>query len=158
MEIREILEVMDAMLDSAPSVPLSGGKVLIDAGNLEKLMSDLRANLPAELEEAKQTLEKRQQILTEANDRANAIIKSAEERARRLVDSDAITRQVKEQAKEVVFQAKNKSKEMRKASNEYAERTLRVAEQGLTEAIAQLRTAKAALRQQNEAQPAEPKE
>ena len=146
MEVKEILEVMEEMLDGAPTVPLSGGKCLIDAERLRELITDIRGNLPVELETAKQTLSDRQRILSDATEKANATVKAAEERARRLVDEDAITRQVKDQAKELMMTAMTQSKELKNAANEYADRTLKAAEQGLVDSINQLRTAKAALR------------
>lgn len=146
MEVKEILEVMEEMLDGAPTVPLSGGKCLIETERLRELITDIRENLPIELESAKQTLSERQRMLADANEKASSIVKAAEDRARRMVDEDAITRQVKEQAKEMMMLAMNQSKELKNAANEYADRTLKAAEQGLVDSINQLRTAKAALR------------
>lgn len=146
MTVRETLELMDEMLDSALALPLSGGKCMINADKLRQLIDDIRVNLPREFEEADRIVQDRQRIIDEAKREADTKIKIAEERARRLVDEAEITRRVKEKASDVISLTQTQSKELKIAANEFAENILKTTEQGLVESLSQVRNARAALK------------
>ena len=48
MNIEEILDVMDELLDRSWSLPLSGGRCVVDAEKIRDLVDEIRLNLPAE--------------------------------------------------------------------------------------------------------------
>lgn len=146
MTIKETLELMDEMLDSALALPLSGGKCMVNADKLRQLVSDIRMNLPKEFEEANRIVQDRQRIIDEAKREADTKIKIAEERARRLVDEAEITKRVKEKASDVISLTQTQSKELKIAANEFAENILRTTEQGLVESLSQVRNARQALK------------
>ena len=53
MNIEEILDVMDELLDRSWSLPLSGGRCVVDAEKIRDLVDEIRLNLPAEIKQAK---------------------------------------------------------------------------------------------------------
>lgn len=149
MSVNEILNIMDDVLDNAWSVPLSGGKSVINIERMRELIDDIRLNMPQEVKQAKLIVTDRKIILDDARREAETMIKVAEERARRLVEEDEITKRAKEKATEMITTAQTHSKDLKRAANEYAENILKTTEQGLIESINQVKTAKSALRNPN---------
>ena len=78
MDIMEIVDMMEEAIEKASAVPLTG-KVMIDKGELLDYIQEIRLVYPDELKEAKWVKEERQRILSEAENRAEAIQKNAEE-------------------------------------------------------------------------------
>lgn len=149
MNVNEILDVMDDMLDDAWSVPFSGGKCVIDVERLREMMSDVRLNLPSELKQAKLIVTDRKVILQDAQKEAERIIRTAEERARRMVDEHVLIKQAKEQAQEIVTGAQTHARELKRAASEFSEQLLQSTEQGLMQSLNQIKATRKALRSQN---------
>lgn len=156
MNINDILNMMEDMLEGSLSIPLSGGKCMVNAERFHELIEDARENIPSEISQAQLVVSQRKVILDDAKREAETMIKVAEERARRLVDENEITKQAKEKAKEMLTTAQTQSRELKRAANEYADNLLKNTEQSLMEAVTQLRTAKAALRAPSASQKARP--
>ena len=53
MNIEEILEAMDEMLERAWSLPLTGGRCVVDAVKVRDLIEEIRLNLPSEIKMAR---------------------------------------------------------------------------------------------------------
>ena len=106
MDIMEIVDMMEEAIEKASAVPLTG-KVMID-----------------ELKEAKWVKEERQRILSEAENRAEAIQKNAEETQMQLIDEHEITKAAYEQANELVNAAQQKSIEIKTDTDQYVDDVL----------------------------------
>ena len=89
MDIMEIVDMMEEAIEKASAVPLTG-KVMIDKGELLDYIQEIRLVYPDELKEAKWVKEERQRILSEAENRAEAIQKNAEETQMQLIDEHEI--------------------------------------------------------------------
>ena len=74
MDIMEIVDMMEEAIEKASAVPLTG-KVMIDKGELLDYIQEIRLVYPDELKEAKWVKEERQRILSEAENRAEAMPK-----------------------------------------------------------------------------------
>ena len=85
MDIMEIVDMMEEAIEKASAVPLTG-KVMIDKGELLDYIQEIRLVYPDELKEAKWVKEERQRILSEAENRAEAIQKNAEETQMQLIE------------------------------------------------------------------------
>ena len=79
MEIMEIIDMMEETIDKAPTVPLSG-KILVDKEDLLDYIQEMRLVFPDEVKEAKWIKDERQRLLSEAESRADAMVKNAEEK------------------------------------------------------------------------------
>jgi hypothetical protein len=112
MDIMEIVDMMEEAIEKASAVPLTG-KVMIDKGELLDYIQEIRLVYPDELKEAKWVKEERQRILSEAENRAEAIQKNAEETQMQLIDEHEITKAAYEQANELVNAAQQKSIEIK---------------------------------------------
>lgn len=146
MKIDEILDLMEDMLDNASTMPFSGKKALIDADKMREFIDNLRYNIPTEVKRAKETLADRAKIIAEANKKAEEIIAAAEGRAKILVANDAITKQAREQANDILSKAHNMDKDIKAAMAENVAATLDTVERALVKSLNEIREQKQAVR------------
>lgn len=146
MNIEEILDMVDDLLDKSLSLPLSGGRSLVDDDKIRELLNDIRQNLPGEIKQARDIVADRAEILSSAKREADSLIRRAEDRARALIAQETIVKQAQAKANEILTQAQNKSKEMRIASTEFAEDVLRRSEESMTKLLGDLRETRQAVR------------
>lgn len=146
MTVEELLDQLDDTIDRAFSFPLSGGRCVVDAERVREIIDDIRLNLPQELKQAKAIVSDRNDIISTARRESEAIIRSAEERARALVAQEEIIRQAQQKANDMLSQAQLKSREMRKAANDYADDLMKRTDEALTANLQELRQARQALR------------
>lgn len=90
MTVDELLDQIDDMIDKAWSMPLTGGKCLIEADHLRDIVDDIRGNMPSEIRQAKAIVADRTDIVTTAKREAEGIIRTAEERARGMVAREEV--------------------------------------------------------------------
>lgn len=149
MNIDDILEMMDEILDKAPTVPFSGKKVVVESETLRDLINDVRLNLPQEIKQAKLIVKDRQIIISDAQKEADGIVRKAEERSKSIVANDEIVKQAKQKAAEILTQAQSKAKEIRNATNDYIERTLSQTEDLLAAELTDVKRTRQAIRMNN---------
>ena len=130
MDIMEIVDMLEETIDKASAVPLTG-KVMVDKDELLDYIQEIRLVYPDELKEAKWVKEERQRILSEAESRAEAIQKNAEETQMQLIDEHEITKRAYEQANELVNAAQTKSIEIKTDTDQYVDDILNDAEHRL---------------------------
>lgn len=146
MTIRENLDLIDDILDTALSVPLSRGKSIVDIDKIRDALDDIRLNMPPELKQAKMIVEDRKTIIDDARKEADSIVKIAEERAKKLVDTSEIVKQSQERAKEIIAQTNTQNRELKRAANEYVETMLKKAEELLANSLQELKATRQAVR------------
>ena len=145
MSIEELLEEFDEVLDTGMKLP--GKRTLLDAEKVRELIEDIRLNLPAEIKQAKSIVNDRTEIITRAKAEADEIIKRADERAQAMVAQEEITRLADEKAREIIAAAQSKSREMRKAAQDFVDDIMQRADEGLTSNLAEVRKTRASLKQ-----------
>jgi len=145
MSIEELLEEFDEVLDTGMKLP--GKRTLLDAEKVRELIDDIRLNLPAEIKQAKSIVNDRTEIITRAKAEADEIIKRADERAQAMVAQEEITRLADEKAREIIAAAQGKSREMRKAAQDFVDDIMQRADEGLTSNLAEVRKTRASLKQ-----------
>lgn len=130
MEIMEIIDMMEETVDKAPVVPLSG-KILLDKEAILDYIQEMRLVFPDELKEAKWVKGERQRILSEAEAKADDMIKNAEEKMIQMVDENEITRQAYERASVIENDARNFEAQMKADADQYLNSMLNVLERDL---------------------------
>ncbi len=90
MRIDNIIDEMEEVVEISSNVPFMGGKKMVDVDKLRDLIENMRDNIPREIVEAKIILQDRKQIIANANKEAVAILRKAEEQARKLIDKEEI--------------------------------------------------------------------
>lgn len=146
MNINENLDLIDDILDGAWTVPLSGGRCVVDIDKIREAIDDIRLNMPQEIKQAKMIVADRKQIIDDARKEAESALRIAEERARKLVETSEIVRQSQERAKEIIAQTNSQNRELKKATNDYIDSSLKGCEDALSEALQQLRSTRQAFK------------
>ena len=149
--IDDILEQLEDMLDAAWAMPLSGGKIVVDGDKVREQLDEIRANLPSEIRQARAIVNDRTEIVNTAKKEAEAIIRNAEERRNQILSHEEIVVQAQERANEIHAQTQKRARDMRRTAQEYAEEVLRSTEETLTQQVSQVRQARVSLRSNNKA-------
>ena len=147
MNVNELLDTIEDTLEESTSMPLSGGKRLVDVEKVRDYLDDIRANLPGELRQAQQIVNDRAQIVDSANAQAQAIVKKAEERARILVSEAEIVKAAQQRAGEITGAAQAEARTLRQTVTDYCDNMLKNTEETMVENAAQVKKVRANLRQ-----------
>ena len=144
--ILELIEMLYTMISEAWGVPLGNDKCLVDRDKALDLIEEIKAQLPAEMAEAKRLVSARDEFIRNAKKEAESVRKMAEERARKLVEEQEVVRAAKARAEEMIATADTKSRELRRAANEYVAESLQGAEESVTQAMDIIRKARTRFR------------
>ena len=147
MNVNELLDTIEDALEESASVPLSGGKRIVDVEQIRGYLDEVRAALPGELRQAQQIVNDRAQIVDSANAQAQAIVKKAEERARILVSDAEIVKAAQQRAAEITVAAQTEARTLRQTVTDYCENMLRTTEDTMVENAAQVKNIRNSLRQ-----------
>ncbi|MBR3691209.1 MAG: hypothetical protein IKL89_00725 [Clostridia bacterium] len=159
--MEQLLAMLGDLVQEAMTVPLSGGKCLVERERVLDILEDIRVSLPDELKAASSVLDSRMDILDSAKAEAENIIKSAQNKAMELVDANNITVEANRKAKDiltdannqaaaVLTDAQNKSREMigkaearaadlRKTTGEYLDSTLQKSMEAMSGSLAEMK-------------------
>ncbi|MBC2872322.1 ATPase [Bittarella massiliensis] len=146
MNIDEILDLLDEALEDAWTLPLSGGRRVVDIEKMRELTDDIRLNLPAEVRQAKAIVNDRVEIISTAKKEAASIVKKAEDKARAIVNQDDLTKAAQQKAAEIISQAQMQAREMRQAATEFADNLMKSTEQFLVASMEEVKETRAKLR------------
>jgi cell division septum initiation protein DivIVA len=137
--VLELVEMLYTTVTEAWGIPLGNEKCIIERDSVLNILDEIKAQLPMELAEAKRLVSARDEFIANAKREADAIRKTAEDHARQLVDQQEIVRVAKARSNELITSAENKSKELRRAANEYVDDALRRTEEAVTAALSEVR-------------------
>ena len=146
MTIEDILEQIDDMLDAAWSMPLSGGKIVVDGEKMRDMIDGVRAALPGEIRQARAIVKDRADIIDTAKKEAEGIIRNAEERRTQIISHEEVVRLAQERANEIQAQTQKRARDMRRTAQEFTDDVLRRTEETLSQQVAQVRQARQSLR------------
>jgi len=147
MNVEGMLDLIEETLEEGASVPLSGGKRLVDVEKIRDYLDEVRLNLPGELRQARNIVGDRSQILADANAQAEAIIKKAEERSRVLVSEEEVVKAAQKRANDIITAAQADARNMRQTVTDYCENMLRRTEETMAANAAQVKAVRGNLRQ-----------
>lgn len=145
MSIDEILIEMDELLEDSINLPFSGGKRMVDVERIRDLMGEIKLNLPGEVRDAQKIVRDRADIIATANKEAEGIVRRAEERAALLVSESEVVKASQAKAAEVLANAQQQSREMRKQVLEYCDGMLRQSEDVLAKKARDIRDVRTSL-------------
>ena len=147
MNVNELLDTIEDALEESAGMPLSGGKRIVDVGQIRDYLDEVRVNLPVELRQAQSIVSDRGQLIDSANAQAQAIIRKAEDRARVLVSEAEIVKAAQQRASEILSAAQSEARALRPSTTDYCDNMLKTTEETMSENAAQVRSLRANLRQ-----------
>lgn len=146
MTYEESLDMLEELLENATQFPFANKKVLVDPDRIRSIIDDMRFNTPNEIKRAAALTDEKAKIIADANKKAENLLKTAEERAKILIANEAIVKQARELANEIVAKANNMDKEIRAAMSAKLDRLFAETEKSFTNGLAELRQSRAAIK------------
>lgn len=134
MKIHDKLDELVAYVEAARGLPMSSS-VVINKGDITRLLAELRELLPDDLLEAQAVLERREQIITEAVANAERLLTAAEEEKQRLVADEEVLRQARIEAGTVMQAARAESEHMAREIDGYVDAKLAHLEVSITKLL-----------------------
>ena len=133
--VMELIESLYTSVSEAWGVPLGNDKCIVEREVILNTLNDIKAALPVELAEAQRLVSIRDEFIGKAKREAESIRKTAEDKARAMLDEEEIYRVAKAKSAELVSNAEYKSKELRRVASEYVDDILRRTEESVGEAL-----------------------
>ena len=146
MRVDELIQELQDLVSDAKTMPLTGGKVIIEADKIYDILDEIQDTLPAEVRQAKNIVADRSQIIAEAKKESEDIIRGAEERKKTMIEQSEVMREAKAEAAELLNDAKAKASEIRKAANDYVENVMKRTDDAITAQLTELRKTRQNLR------------
>ncbi|MBQ7902100.1 MAG: ATPase [Oscillospiraceae bacterium] len=139
VSLETMLENLEEVLEEGMSVPLSGGKRMVDVDAARDIIDDIRINMPQEILQAKAIVQDRAQILAKAKKEAEEMVRAAEERARVLLNREEIVRQAEEKAKAITAEANQQATQLRATVTKYCDNMLATTQEQLQKSYNELK-------------------
>lgn len=155
-DIIELLDILYGMVTEAWGVPLGNDKCIIEREKAIEIINDIKANLPPALAEAKRLVAARDEFIGNAKREAEALRKSAEEKARMMVEEQEVVRVARARSAEMIASAEAKSNELRRVASDYVDDIMRQAEESMSSALSTIQASHSAFKTVGGAAKAEP--
>lgn len=146
-DIIELLDILYGMVTEAWGVPLGNDKCIIEREKAIEIINDIKASLPSSIAEAKRLVAARDEFIGNAKREAEALRKSAEEKARAMVQEQEIVRVARAKSAEMIESAEAKSKELRLVASQYVEDIIRQTEESMAAALGNIQSVHSAFKQ-----------
>lgn len=144
--ITELIDQLYASITNAKGFPLSVDKCILDRENALDLLDEIKAQLPAEVAEAKRLLNSKAELIRRTKEEAEQIRADAKAEAAHMIEKESIVLAAKNRADEIVKDAEKRADELKKASSNYADEMLRRTEDTLTQAAENVRRSRSSFR------------
>lgn len=139
MNVEDLIDELYAMVEKAWSLPLSHGRAVLDGDEVKNILDEIKQALPQEIRQAKAIVADRSQIISDARQEAETIVRLAEERKKAMINQHEIVKQAQQKSNDMISQTQAKIREMRKASNDYIDDLMKRTDDALAANLAELR-------------------
>ena len=123
IKIMTLLDELEELITSSSKMPFSE-KGIIDLDYAQKVIDDIRLNLPRDIKEAQWVQQEKDRIINDAKSEYNKVIVSAKEQAEYLIDSDAIKREAQKRAETMIAEAESHANYIKLRTYEYIDKLL----------------------------------
>lgn len=110
MEILDLIDSLEELVIQARRLPV-GGNLVVDRKRMLDVIDQMRLAVPADLRQATQVLETRDQIVAEAHDKAQNMIQRAEQERARKLDESSIVREAQERSHAMLMDAEARARQ-----------------------------------------------
>ncbi len=142
MSIENLMDDLEDVMEASWHLPMSGGKTVIDAGEVKRILEDIRLQLPKEILQARKIIEDRTKIIEDAKQEAQNIIKVSEEKIRAMIEKSEIVKNAQTSANNIISEATKQSKEMKLSANKYAQDVMKQLDEVVTSNLTEIRKAR----------------
>lgn len=128
MDILHLIDRLEEMAAEARKLPVGGGLV-IPRQRLLDLIDRMRVAVPREVYEAREVMEKREQVLAEAEAEAAGITARAQEEVERRLQETEVVKAAEERARQILAEAQERMLELSREAEAQAAARLDDAQQ-----------------------------
>lgn len=139
-----ILDDLAHLLETARTMPMSSS-VLVNKLEALGLVDELRSALPEQLAHADEVLAEADRVLEDARKQSEDILTTARARAIELVQQEQVVVQAESRAQDIVAEAEQRATELRVDADDYCDRRLADFEVDLGKVMAQVQAGRAKL-------------
>ncbi len=123
MSYMETLQTLEQLVTDARSVPLSASAV-IPREDVLNLLRQLREELPAEHQQAREIMDERERLLTDAHEKSAFIIEQAREERSRMLARAEVVQAAETEAKRIVVEARGEADRLAHEADDYVDAKL----------------------------------
>lgn len=110
MDILDLIDTLEELVIQARRLPV-GGNLVVDRKRMLDVIDQMRLSVPADMRQAQQVLEMRDQILTEAHEKAQGTISRAQEERARRIEENSILREAQERAHQLLMDTEARARQ-----------------------------------------------
>ena len=123
LDVEGRLQQLERLVTEAKNVPLSSS-IMMNRGELEGLLAELRAALPEELRQARWVIKERDEVLDKARRDASKLVGEAQDERGRLVAKTEVVQAAYREADRIIEEAKEHSRQLRLEAEDYVDAKL----------------------------------
>lgn len=110
MEILDLIDSLEELVVQARRLPV-GGNLVVDRKRMLDVIDQLRLAVPADLRQATQVIEAREQLLQDAQENAAVILRRADEERVRRLEENALVREAQDRSHQMIMAAEARARE-----------------------------------------------
>ena len=129
MDILHLIDRLEEMVGEGRKLPVGGG-VVISRQRLLDLIDRMRVAVPKEVYDAREIIEKRDEVLAEASGEASRLISRAQEEVETRLKEKEVVKAAEERARQVLAQAQARMEELSREAEAQAAARLDDAQAG----------------------------
>ena len=111
-KIEQLIDDIEDFIDQCKFKPLSSTHIIVDKGQIDGLLRELRVKTPEEIKRYQKIISNKEAILADAREKAANLINEATVQTNALINEHEIMQQAYAQANEVVTLASNQAQEI----------------------------------------------
>ena len=123
IKIMSLLDELEELINSSGKMPFSE-KGIIDLDVAQKIIEDMRLNLPRDIQQAKWLGQEKDRIINDAKREYNRMINEAKDQVEYLVNNNSIYKDAQKRADALMKEAENHANYMKYRSYEYIDQLL----------------------------------
>ncbi len=117
MDLLHLVDRLEELVAGAQKMPI-GSRIIIDRRKLLDIVDQMRVVIPQEVRDARDIVDRHDELKREAEEEARIIVARAEEQSSRLIDDHEVTNAARERATELAAQANARLEERIAGANE----------------------------------------
>ncbi|KAA0227419.1 MAG: hypothetical protein HUU14_00465 [Dehalococcoidia bacterium] len=111
MEILDLINSLEELVVQARRLPV-GGNLVVDRKRMLDIIDQMRLAIPADLREAAQIIEMRDQVIGEAHEQARRLARATEEERTRRLNEASILREAQERSHAMLREAEARARDV----------------------------------------------
>lgn len=120
LKFKELIDELEEVIEDAGSIPLSGGKAIINKEEIFGIIEQIRLTYPEDIKQAEYVRKERDRILQDAEKEAQILTDEAKNKVAKMVDDSEIVRLAKQKASEILQEAQNMGNDIVNRATEQA--------------------------------------